>query len=576
MADAGHGFEVRERRPGAWLGRARRAWPVGPMGPVGIACALGIVALWGACDGAPERPAASAAVAGVGGGGGAGEARWEHRFAPTAALDRMDAEVCFHGRVPPRLEPQTARVREVITGLVRVRGGEVRPLAMGEHGVELAEVAPGDCVRYAVDLARTTAPELLAYRRRASAWRYGEDLVLSPDYYLLRPTGSLAHVALTARFDLPPGVNVLVPWPRLDPAQAGTAGPYRIPSTSFTWRIHGALGRFDIDVVEAAGARLRVAVLGPGWQVERGALLAWLADAANVVAGLYDGFPEAEAQILVLPAPGARVAHGNVAQGGGPSVALMVGTEITAEAMRKDWVAVHELLHLGMPTVENGARWLSEGLATYYEPLLRARAGWITPGEAWEILHDGFQRGSARGSGRTLADESRDMGETHEYWRVYWAGAAIAMIADVTLRGHAGAPTLDEQMRAIRACCLHGTRTWTAEALLDAVATPGAAPDLASVAARHVGKAAFPELGEVYAALGLRFDAQGRLIGTPEELDAAARALRAALIDREGRAGRDGQAERDGRSGRDDRGPSSDARPGSPAAAPAGAAHSGR
>ncbi|HWN66105.1 MAG TPA: hypothetical protein VNM90_00630, partial [Haliangium sp.] len=263
-----------------------------------------------------------------------------------------------------------------------------------------------------------------------------------------------------------------------------------------------------------------------------------------------------EAQILVLPTPGRRVAHGNAAQGGGPSIALMVGTEITPEKMRDDWVAVHELLHLGMPTVEDGARWLSEGMATYYEPLLRARAGWITAEQAWEILHDGFQRGSARGSGRTLSEESRDMGETHEYWRVYWAGAAIAMIADVTLRQHAGAPTLDEQMRAIRDCCLRDTRTWSAEALLAAVAAPVAAPDaapdtssdeasdkvsgqapggvrdLASVAGRYASEVAFPDVAATYAALGLRFDAKGHLLGTSEELAPGARALRAALVDR--------------------------------------------
>ena len=594
MADAGHrcwGFwglgRLGESRGGMkrrWaLIPARRAWAAR------LACWAAWVAsaaLWSACDRTPERPAGVAmagAAAAPGGAGGPGSAggpalaapRWEHRFTPTAALDRMDAEVCFHGQVPPRLEPQTGRLREMISGIVAVHGGAARPLVMGERGIDLADLAPGDCVRYAVDLARATAPELLAYRRRTSGWRYGTDLMLSPDYYLLRPAGPLEHVTMTAVFDLPPGVQVLVPWPRLEPggrsergaqgaAPAGTAGPYRIPSTSFTWRIHGALGRFDIDVIEVAGARLRVAVLGQGWQVERGALLAWLREAAAAVAVLYQGFPEPEAQIIVLPTPGRRVAHGNAGQGGGPSIALMVGTEITAEKMRDDWVAVHELLHLGMPTVENGARWLSEGMATYYEPLLRARAGWITPRQAWEILHEGFQRGSKRGSGRTLTEESREMGETHEYWRVYWAGAAIAMIADVALRQHAGAPTLDEQMRAIRDCCLHSTRTWPAMALLAEVAVPPEAspkgspkgspkasndgppagsddrspkgpndvPDLASVAARYADAEAFPDLTATYAALGLRFDAQGRLLGTDEELAPEVRALRAALVER--------------------------------------------
>ena len=558
MVAAGHGLEAMRRRPGGWAARAPRA------GVARLAwVALGVALMGGACDRGPGRPAASQAAA-----------RWEHRFTPTPALDRMDAEICFHGRVPPLLEPQTARLRDLLTDIVRVHQGETSPLTMGARGIELATVAPGDCVRYAVDLAGVTAVDVLAYRRRASGWRYGDDLMLSPDYYLLRPTGSLEDVSLRARFELPPGVNVLVPWPRLDGAPAATvadtAGPYRIPTTSFTWRIHGALGRFDIDVIEVAGARLRVAVLGPDWQVERRLLLDWLAEAATAVAGLYHGFPEPEAQILVVPAPGGRVAHGNAAQGGGPSIALMVGTEITQAAMRADWVAVHELLHLGMPTVDNSARWLTEGMATYYEPLLRARAGWITPRQAWEILHDGFQRGSARGSGRTLAEESRDMNETHEYWRVYWAGAAIAMIADVTLRAHADAPTLDDQRRAIRACCLRSTRTWSAEALLDAIRAPGSAPaqnpvpDLAGLARAYPGQEAFPDLAATYAALGLRFDDQGRLLDTPEAQRAEARALRAALIDRSPRR----PASADSRAGSDVRSVTA------PSASPP--AHSGR
>jgi len=176
--------------------------------------------------------------------------------------------------------------------------------------------------------------------------------------------------------------------------------------------------------------------------------------------------------------------------------------------------------------------------------VMRARAGLITPDKAWEILHDGFQRGASRGGGRTLTDESRDMDETRAYWRVYWAGAAIALIADVTLRQHGAAPTLDAQMRAIRACCLDAPTRWSAEDLLARVAVTGAAPDptsnpadnpadarpddLGDIAARYTGTSAFPDLTAAYAALGLRFDADNRLV--PAVNDASARALRAAIM----------------------------------------------
>lgn len=496
-------------------------------------------------------------------GTASGTARWHFHFAPTAALDRMDAEACFHGRLPERLEIQIAAVREALTVLPDVAGpghgddrpghgddrsrghspgprpptaGAARP-ERGQDGIDrmlaLTGLGPGGCVRYSVDLTRVTAPDPAAWKRQLSAYRYGDHLVLSPDYYLLRPVGALDEVTLTADFALPPGVQALVPWPLAEPAQTAgasphTAGPYRIPPTTFTWRIHGALGRFDIHTLDVGGAELRVVVLGTDWKIERQALLDWVAQAGAAVADLYDGFPVSRAQALIVPTRGPGVVFGNAAQGGGNSVALLVGTEVKADALRDDWVAVHELLHLGMPMVDDAARWLSEGMATYYEPVMRARAGWITPARAWWLLHEGFQRGQTRGGGRTLAKESRDMDQTRAYWRVYWAGAAIALIADVALRQQPGAPTLDQQMRAIRACCLDAPRRWPAEDLLARIAVAGAVPDLADIAGRYTGAAAFPDLTATYAALGLRVDAGNQLVVSTS--DDAARALRDAIM----------------------------------------------
>ena len=53
------------------------------------------------------------------------------------------------------------------------------------------------------------------------------------------------------------------------------------------------------------------------------------------------------------------------------------------------------------------------------------------------------------GGKASLADESRSMGRTHAYWRVYWAGAAIALELDVDLRRESGGRvSLDDVLRA--------------------------------------------------------------------------------------------------------------------------------
>jgi predicted metalloprotease with PDZ domain len=56
-----------------------------------------------------------------------------------------------------------------------------------------------------------------------------------------------------------------------------------------------------------------------------------------------------------------------------------------ADDLRADWVLAHELFHLGVPSMPGGA-WLDEGLATYYEPVLRTRAGLVSEMATWTEL----------------------------------------------------------------------------------------------------------------------------------------------------------------------------------------------
>ncbi len=450
-------------------------------------------------------------------------------------LERIEVVMCFHGSPPARLDAQTPLARTALSLVGEVPDG----VALDDDGIDLRGLSgePDDrrpCIHYqiALDIILDPRDDGQQRRMRLRGYRYGDDVLLSPDYWLLRPRGGA--LALQAEFALAPGRQSLVPWP-LVASGRHPRGPYEIPPTSFTWRIHGAVGGFAVDSFAVADATVRVAMLGDRWQVERALILSWLTQAAEAVATLYEGFPVPSAQILLVPTAGGKVVFGNTAQGGGDGVALVVGVDVDEAGLGDDWVAVHELLHLGMPMVDDDSRWLSEGLATYYEPLLRARAGIITPRQAWEQLHDGFTRGRTQVSERSLRQESREMGETHHYWRVYWSGAAIALIADVALRRHGPpAPSLDQQVRAMRRCCLDQEAVWSAEALLGRAAEAAGSsdtPSLATIASRYVDSAAFPTLADTYDALGLTFDERGRLTGAANTPTAIA--MRAAIMGRD-------------------------------------------
>ena len=166
-------------------------------------------------------------------------------------------------------------------------------------------------------------------------------------------------------------------------------------------------------------------------------LRAWIDARINAVAALGDGrLPVSRLHVRVRPVDrGERaIAFGMVRRHPIASIELLLNKEATDAQLADDWVFVHELSHLWLPRLRGEDAWFTEGVATYLQEVLRARVGLITPEQAWANLEAGFVRGSRAGTGRRLADEARLMHRTAAYHRVYWAGAAFALRADVTLR----------------------------------------------------------------------------------------------------------------------------------------------
>ncbi len=113
--------------------------------------------------------------------------------------------------------------------------------------------------------------------------------------------------------------------------------------------------------------------------------------------------------------------------------------------------------------------WLREGVATWYQEVLRARRGTISAEAAWATLSGGLTSASLEGSGATLAEESASMGRTHRYHRVYWWGVSVVLSLDVTIRRQSrGRASLDTALAALyEASQRVPTRAWSAR---DAVA----------------------------------------------------------------------------------------------------------
>lgn len=366
--------------------------------------------------------------------------------------------------------------------------GDGTPLARHGEAFVAKDWRAGECATFAID-----ARAIAARRDEDFGYALGPDLLLSPHAFLWRADDETARVAFT-------GIHVSAPWQPLD---AFPHRRYEVRDTPRYWPAMVALGAFGARDVAAGKGALRVAVPGLRDATQQETLLRFASEVANDVATSFPSVFAASPQLLVQPTGrrGRAVTFGQSLRGGGTGVMLYVDPAHPLADYHDDWTLTHELVHLVHPYLGDDGRWIGEGVATYYQNVIRARAGRITPREAWRQLDAGFARGRANPSTLTLRETSRRM-DGGLYMRAYWSGTAIALNGDVALRTRAQPTSLDAAINGALACCRErgrrDARRWLAT--LDA-AVGGTV--LADELGRWAGGTAFPEVAAAYAALGL-------------------------------------------------------------------------
>ncbi|MFQ5635700.1 MAG: hypothetical protein ACE5G3_10285 [Gammaproteobacteria bacterium] len=197
-------------------------------------------------------------------------------------------------------------------------------------------------------------------------------------------------------------------------------------------------------------------------------LKSWLGSVADTVALLHGNLPRERilVKLTAYPSAGAAVPFARVKRRSPQGVKFYVNPAQPLRAFVDDWTAYHEFSHLFIPFPGHADVWFSEGLASYYQNVLQFRAGLLTERQAWQKLHDGFERGrSAKAGGRsdmTLGELSPRMRETRAFMRVYWTGALYFLEADTALRElRNGRVSLDTILREFGDCCLQRRQRWS-------------------------------------------------------------------------------------------------------------------
>lgn len=429
----------------------------------------------------------------------------------TTACYRPPAETAAHGSWSYEVETPAAGSRLVTVeatfdgarterlGLPRESVPWVRDMKVRTHGgfrdVERRdnEWFERSCnwrctVRYQIDLGELAS----ACGDEVDCARRVGDATLSPALAWLVHPVPRTDVPVTVRVKTPDGAQFATGMRPAD--SSGKRFSFRsfdLDEGSFT--AFGPMRRHRIDVPgKASGqrARIDVSILGSAhYAMPDDSLGMWIEEAANVTVPLFGRFPVDESTLFVVPAKGEdEVVFGKVLSLAGASVVVVVGDQLQEAARHKDWVLVHELFHLGFPTFRGEGRWLGEGLATYYEPILRARAGWTTEAEVFRQFSRNMPRGQPpRGSNAGLS--ARDDLDT-----IYWGGALFCLAADVRIREETrGKRSLDDVLRAALARGGDATRVWTVR-------------DVVRLGDATTGTTVLSEMYERHAARGERID----------------------------------------------------------------------
>lgn len=276
------------------------------------------------------------------------------------------------------------------------------------------------------------------------------------------------------------------------------------------------LAATDIRVLHAGDNALRVEVVDVDDPARVELLQRWVRESAEATKTLSGRFPLRSAYVRVQQIDSrdsSPVPWGQTRRRDEVGVLLYVRRDADYPTLRSDWTAVHELSHLHHPYLGDRGRWLAEGLASYYQNVFRARAGMLDADDAWERLDAGFRRGQAATSGVRLDAMGRGRGGT---MRVYWAGAAYWLEADLVLRRERGS-SLDAVLDEYARCCLDGNASLAPGAFIAALDAVAGGELLTALYRRHAALREFPALDPAYRQLGIERSGNGlRFAGTRE------------------------------------------------------------
>ncbi len=260
----------------------------------------------------------------------------------------------------------------------------------------------------------------------------------------------------------------------------------------------------DSPRIVLPGAVMEVRFTGTVSERQAAAIVDWLRDTAIHVSAISGTFPVPKPRVEVIATAGTRwnnspVPFGRVTRSGGETIELYVDVTRPIEDLYADWTASHEFSHLMLPRIGWRHRWISEGFASYYQNVLMTRAGQYSTSEGLRRLSAGLERG--RASRPELSpNEAARQGIRRARMKIYWSGAALALLADLEIRERSdGRDSLDAVLGRFQECCLPSNRRWSGTEFLARLDALLDEPVFMPLYRQHADAAGFPDVAAALA-----------------------------------------------------------------------------
>jgi hypothetical protein len=279
-------------------------------------------------------------------------------------------------------------------------------------------------------------------------------------------------------------------FPFLADAQSEFMRGDRMPYDAFD-----KLPKTDLDV---PGGVIHVGFAPGEIALPKEKVLDWVRTSAKAAAAYYGRFPVNELKLLIVPVNGPRVRGGTTWGYRGAAIRVLLGRDSSENDLRRDWVMVHEMVHLALPDMADRHAWLSEGLAVYIEPIARVQAGDLQATEIWQAMMRDMPKGLPQ-----AGDQGLD--NTDTWGRKYWGGAMFCLLADIEIRKATGNKFgLQDAMRGVISAGGNHEQDWPIERVV-ATADKAVGVNVLTRLHNEMGaKPVTPDLAALWRDLGLR------------------------------------------------------------------------